>query len=175
MNPRCRSLWITPAHSGALAPARNVHARDSSSPVVRNVRRPSKWYAACATVLERRLADAVHLAHLGAVLGRARRDLGLDVDRHRELAPAIARVGLGVDFSPVFSTTSIGLVVSRNTGASRARSPASSVGAAERRAVGERRVRPFERRDLGHDLLVAALGGAALAVEPLLDARRCRP
>ena len=32
-----------PAHSGALAPARNVQARLSLSPVVRNVRRPSKW------------------------------------------------------------------------------------------------------------------------------------
>ena len=49
MNPRWRSEWITPAHSGALAPARNVHARDSVSPVVRNVRRPSRWYAARAT------------------------------------------------------------------------------------------------------------------------------
>ena len=43
MTPRCRSEWMTPAHSGALAPARNVRARDSVSPVVRNVRRPGRW------------------------------------------------------------------------------------------------------------------------------------
>ena len=46
MKPRCRSEWITPAHSGALAPARKVHARLSLSPVVRNVRLPSRWEAA---------------------------------------------------------------------------------------------------------------------------------
>ena len=45
MNPRWKSVWITPAHSGAVDPARKVHARLSFSPVVRNVRSPSMWYA----------------------------------------------------------------------------------------------------------------------------------
>ena len=61
--------------------------------------------------------------------------------------------------------------MSRNTGASFARSPASRSARYERRAVGERSAcARSSARDLGHDLGVAALRGAALTVEPLLDA-----
>src|SRR5918998_965478 len=67
MNPRWKSVWMTPAHSGALAPARNVQARDSLSPVVRKVRRRGRGA----------LADAHGLQHLGPVLRRQASGLGL--------------------------------------------------------------------------------------------------
>ena len=162
MNPRCRSEWITPAHSGALAPARNVHARDSLSPVVRNVRRPSRWYAACATVCERRLAEAVHLAHLGAVVGRARGDLGLDVDRHRDRA-GDRRVASVVDFSPVFSTTSSRLGREQEHGRELARSSALEVGAVS--GV------PSESTACARS---SAATSAAISLSPLFAARRWR-
>ena len=43
MKPRSRSPWMTPAQRGAFHPALNVQARLSLSPVVRNVRSPSRW------------------------------------------------------------------------------------------------------------------------------------
>ena len=90
------------------------------------------------------------------------------------IAPGIAAAASASTFSPVLSTTSVGLVVRQNTGARRARSPGFERRPRERRAVGERRVRPLERGDLGRDLLVAALRRPALPVEPLLHARRGR-
>ena len=41
--PRSKSVWMRPAACGAFDPARNVQARDSLSPVVKNVRSPSRW------------------------------------------------------------------------------------------------------------------------------------
>ena len=44
MNPRSKSVWMTPAASGALAPVLMVQALVSFSPVVRYVLRPSNLY-----------------------------------------------------------------------------------------------------------------------------------
>ena len=167
MNPRWRSEWITPAHSGALAPARNVHARDSLSPVVRNVRRPRRWYAARATCAERGLADAVHLAHLGARFGLDRGDLGLDVDRHGERAgDRCGQVGL---------LARVAHDEHRLRGEQERRCEqlpilGAQAGAVERRAFRQDRERALERADLGHDLRVARLERLAMPREPVLDA-----
>ena len=153
---------MTPAHSGALAPARNVHARDSSSPVVRNVRRPSRWYAACATVSSAdsprpyvsRISARSSGAHaaISASMSIGHRERAGGKRRRRSRAPRRC-----------WRRSSNGLVVSRNTGARRASSSAESAP----RRIGV----PSESAacacssdvDLGHDLLVAALRGAALA------------
>src|SRR6266545_4592158 len=49
MKPRCRSEWMRPAASGAVAPRRTSQALLSSSPVVRNVTRSSSRQAAPTT------------------------------------------------------------------------------------------------------------------------------
>ena len=41
MKPRSKSVWMTPAACGALAPRLTVQARHSSSPAVKKVMRPS--------------------------------------------------------------------------------------------------------------------------------------
>src|SRR5665647_3335006 len=43
MNPRSKSVWITPAACGAVQPLWMVQARDSLGPAVRNVCRPRVW------------------------------------------------------------------------------------------------------------------------------------
>ena len=129
MKPRCRSEWITPAHSGAAAPARNVHARDSLSPVVRNVALPSIDSADRARRGTTRLDHAElgeQLGPLGA-LGGDHVGIALDLHAHRSASSpngaAIASAASSWSMS-MLTTTSAGLLVSRNTGASSARSSA---------------------------------------------------
>src|SRR5947208_194554 len=49
MKPRSKSVWMTPAAWGALAPRFTVQARHSSSPAVRKVMRSRILYAVRAT------------------------------------------------------------------------------------------------------------------------------
>ena len=49
MNPRWKSVWITPAASGAVAPAGISQARVSFGPAVRNVLSPRAWNPARAS------------------------------------------------------------------------------------------------------------------------------
>ena len=157
MKPRCRSEWITPAHSGALAPARNVHARDLLSPVVRNVRRPSRWYAARATrgttPSPRPRPSSSSARSSASSCGR----FGLELQAHaeqrrrRRRAPRTAQR----------SSTRVELVLAdvdddehrlggeQEGGREELALVVGEVGAVERHAVGEHGRRPFERGDLG--------------------------
>src|SRR5258708_3994619 len=49
MKPRSKSVWMTPAACGALAPRLTVQARHSSAPAVRKVMRSRILYAVSAT------------------------------------------------------------------------------------------------------------------------------
>ena len=91
MKPRWMSVWIRPAHSGAFDPARNVQARVSLSPVVRNVRRPSRWYAERTIRNRAPSPEPEALEHLGALVGiDDRRRLGLELHAHADHLDVVA-------------------------------------------------------------------------------------
>ena len=75
--------------------------------------------------------------------------------------------------TPMFTTTSAGLFVSRNTGASSGALVVAEGAAVDRLAVGQRGLGALERRDLGGEALVA-LGRPALLVETLSRPSRGR-
>ncbi len=133
MNPRWKSLWMTPAHSGALAPARKVHARDSFSPVVRNVRSPSSERAAATSrgrapsprpsslsISARSSAtswatSASSCTHMGST------STGVEAPANASTTGAASASASSSWSSPTLTTTSTGLFVSRNHGRSTAR------------------------------------------------------
>ena len=116
MNPRSKSEWIVPAACGAELPARTVQARVSFSPVVKNVTRPSRSYAARIKPVEPGLTEPhlvekelavvrLHLQQLGLERAANRYD-GLTVlelsciggyrlaQRSRPLVLSVRQVGL---------------------------------------------------------------------------------
>ena len=151
-----RALGRLGARRGTSTPAIVFAGREERAPTEQVVRRVGDGG-------ERRLADAVHLAHVGAVFGRARGDLGLDVDRHRGGA-GIAAAASASTFSPVLSTTSVGLVVRQNTGARRVRSPFAEPGL--RRAASRPASAAYARS--------SAATSAPISLSPLFAARRWR-
>ena len=85
MKPRWKSVWITPAASGAVAPAGIVQARDSLGPAVRNVDRPRASNERPGQLGQAGLAEAKLGKQLGGlVLGQFRQlCLGLGVEEDR--------------------------------------------------------------------------------------------
>ena len=85
MKPRWKSVWITPAASGAVAPPGMVQALASLGPAVRYVDRPSAVNPARASWAQARLAQAQGGQHLGGVLllelGQLGLGLGVEEDR----------------------------------------------------------------------------------------------
>ena len=143
MKPRCRSEWITPAHSGALAPARNVHARDSVSPVVRNVRRPSRWYAARATrgttpspSPRPSSSSARSSGSSCAASASSCRQTPIASTTVGHRAPRARRPGSSWS-SPMLTTASTGFVGEEERGREQLALVVGELGAVERRAVAE--------------------------------------
>src|SRR6202000_2425479 len=68
MKPFWKSVWITPAASGAVAPIGISQARDSFGPAVRKVCRPRARKPALASVGRPRLAQACLGQQLGCLL-----------------------------------------------------------------------------------------------------------
>ena len=167
MKPRCRSQWITPAHSGALAPARNVHARVSSSPVVRNVRRPSRWYARPARPWRATLSPMPNISRISTRSSGAHAAISASMSmRHRERVGSERRrdrVGVGDLVLGDVHHDEVRLAREQEARREQRRSSAERSRPVDGRAVAEHRVRAFERRDLGQ----------RSPCRPL-DARRCR-
>ena len=152
MKPRCRSEWITPAHSGALAPARNVHARDSLSPVVRNVRRPSRWYAARATrgtaPSPRPRPSSISARALGVELRRLRLELHAHaehVDAARPPAPTSSSTVVELVLADVHDRQHR-LVREQERRREQLALVGGELGPVERRAVAEQRRPPARAR-----------------------------
>ena len=91
MKPRSKSVWISPAASGAFAPLCTVQARASFGPAVKKVMRPSSAYASVDHAREAGLVEAEIGQERVAFFGGEGRDLRLDRrrddDRLRALPP----------------------------------------------------------------------------------------
>ena len=93
MKPRWKSVWIRPAHSGAVEPAQNVHARRLLVAGREERAQPEQVVGAADHAEQRALAEAEALEHLGP-LGRVvdRRGLGLELHAHADHLDVVAGV-----------------------------------------------------------------------------------
>ena len=136
MKPRWKSVWMRPAHSGALDPARNVHARVSFSPVVKYVRRPSRWYAlrtivasapsprpSASSISERSFSSSWAASASICTLIPMTSISAFTPAGHISARTRSTSAGMrSSSFSPTFTTARTGLLVSRKCGARASRS-----------------------------------------------------
>ena len=99
MKPRWKSVWMRPAHCGAVEPSKNVHARLSLSPGGEERAQAEQVVGAAHHAEQRALAEPEALEHLGPLVGVLDgRGLGLELHAHADDLDLVAGLGeLGGD------------------------------------------------------------------------------